>query len=129
MSKLNFAQIIVEASDAAKFASTNANPTPMVVGLATSIFSNDIVPGTEEVVNEGVCGFAWIKISGRGGFAKYVRENQLGGKGVYGGVQIWASAFDGYNGQSLERKEASMRAASEILTKHGIKNSVHSRMD
>jgi len=125
---MDYERIINEAKNEAIKASKRAIPTPMVVGLG-SVFSNEIIPGTQETVSEGVCGFAWIKISGRGGFAKYVRDNQIGSKGVYGGVQIWASALDDYIGQSMERKVAAMHAASKVFTNHGIKNTVYSRMD
>lgn len=125
----NFKNIINKAQIAAQKASSKATPTPIVVGMAKDFSSNEMVPGTEEVWNEGVCGFAWIKVSGRGGFAKYVKENGIGRRGVYGGVEIWSSNLDGYRGQSMERKEAAMYAASEVLTANGIKNSVCSRMD
>jgi len=125
----NYERIINEAKLAAETAVKNATPTAIVVGMAKDITGNEMVPGTEEVWDEGVCGFAWIKVSGRGGFAKYLKENQLGRKGVYGGIEIWSSNLDGYRGQSLERKEASMNAVSEVLSKHGIKNTVYSRMD
>ena len=125
---VDYKQIIKEASEAASNAVQEAKPRPIKVGLAKGM-SNEIIPGTEEVWDEGVCGFAWIKISGRGGFAKYVRENGIGRKGVYGGVEIWSSNINNYSGQSMERKEASMYAASKVLAKHGIKNTVYSRMD
>jgi len=125
---MNYDNIINEAKSEADKALKQCSPTAIVVGMAKDFTSNEMVSGTEEIWNEGVCGVAWIKVSGRGGFAKYLKENQLGRKGVFGGIEIASYGLTNYNGQSLERKEAAMDAASKVLLKYGIKNSVHAVM-
>ena len=43
---------------------------------------------------EGVCGFAWVKVSpGNSSFAKWLVKNKMARKGYYGGVEINISDF------------------------------------
>ena len=126
--EIEYRPIWEEARIAANKAGAEAKPTPMVVGMAVG-FSNEIVPGTEEVVEDGVCGFAWINTPGTGSFAGFLKDNDYASKSVYKGYDIWSSALYDYYGQSMERKEAAMRAAVEVFQKYGIKCYMSSRMD
>lgn len=126
------AQILKEAQEAAVAAFHAAKPVPMVVGQAESLFSNRIVPGTEEFVADGVCGFAWTVIRpARGPFVKFLKEQDIGSKNYEGGWYV--SSYDLAPGtghsQSMQRKEAAVRAAVAVLNKHGINCYTYSRMD
>ncbi len=123
-----FDDIITEATKAATKAGDNANPTPMIVGTAIG-FTNEMVPGTEEVVSEGVCGFASLNFNGRGKFAGYLKETGLARKGVYKGLHMPSySIYDNFT-QSYERKTKAVYAAAEVFTKYGIKCYAESRLD
>ena len=115
-----FQSIVNEVRVAAKKAGANARPTPMVV----SGF------GMTETVNEGMCGFAWVNISGRGKFAQWMKKQGYTSPNYSGkGFNIWSSVFYDYNGQSYERKLEAMGAASEVLNNRNIKAYANGRLD
>lgn len=125
--------IFSEASTAATAAFHAAKPNPVIFGQAKSLFSNEMVPGTEEYVADGVCGFAWVRIKpARGEFVKFLKSRNIGDKGVYGGYTI--SAYEigipGFS-QSMERKEAGCKAFVDVIKKYFPNMSiwVESRMD
>src|SRR3990172_12033858 len=95
-------QIWEEGLKAGEEAGENAIPTPMTVGSSKSLFGNDIDYSKPTYhVSEGVCGFAWVTITpARGKMVQYLKSINEGGKGYYGGYQIWVHL----NTQSLERK-------------------------
>ena len=94
------------------------------------MFDDSIKPGTRaEVVDDGVCGFAWINISGMGSFAKFTKENDYSSKSVYKGRNIWATQLYNYNGQSYERKMKAVAAAVQVFNKYGIKAYAEGRLD
>lgn len=122
-------------------AGRNHRPTPMVVGVARGIFgpeANQIVPGTEEVVHDGVCGFAWVIIRPAvHPLAKHLMSENLASKHYYGGVSYSANPRNVFD-QSMERKEAYAQAFAKVLradegfmsaTKKPASASVESRMD
>jgi hypothetical protein len=79
-----------------------------------------------EVVEDGVCGFAWVNIKPAvGPFVKYLKANKIGHKSYHGGWDIWISDY----GQSMTRKEAHADAMAEYLRAHGLKAYAQSRMD
>jgi len=145
---MNVHQIIHEAKLAGEIAARNFKPTPMVVGQAVGLFGNQIVPGTEEVVPEGVCGFAWVNIYRKSSetnrqFIKELKEagmvdenkdsrshnpNHIFTKISYMGpvhYNFWCPLMT----QGMGRKEAYCNAFAEVLRKYGISVSVGSRMD
>lgn len=123
-----------EATLAAEKAFDSCVPTPMVIGRSSGLFANDIIPGTEEVIEDGVCGFAWIRIKpARGPLVKWLKSQDKGSLGVYGGWRVSPYDFNprlGYS-QSMQRKEAAMKAACEVLKVYypNSKIWVESRMD
>lgn len=125
------AQIWQKALNAAQSASQNCNPTPMVVGTPTSLFSNEIDHSKQVYeVSDGVCGFAWVKITpARGKFVKFLKESKIGYTGHYGGYVIWMGIAVCGNTQSMERKIAAAVAMAEVFHSNGIKCYVESRMD
>jgi hypothetical protein len=121
-----FEELFNRAREAGLAAGKGHTPTPMVVGQAADLFSNKIIPGTEEVVHDGVCGFAWIVVRpGNCSFAKWLKASERASPHYYGGVSIWVSDFN----QSMERKERYATAFADVLNAAGIKASAGSRMD
>ena len=122
------AMIYTEANRAGIEAGEKVGVVPMIVGTPTSLFANNI-DTTKPVylVNDGVCGFAWVNIKpARGAFVKYCKMNKLGRSDSYeGGFTIWCHAFN----QSMTRKEAWAGAFVKVLNKYGIQASARSRMD
>lgn len=113
-------QIFNEARIAATVAFRDAVPTPVIFGQAADLFSTRMVPGTEEYVADGVCGFAWITIKpARGEFVKFLKNAKIGDKGVYGGYRI--SAYEvGCPGssQSMDRKYAACMAFVAVIKQY-----------
>jgi len=127
MSGLPNAEIYDLAQKAGQKAGEAFTPTPMVVGRAVGLTGNEIVPGSEEIVYEGVCGFAWVNVKPKNcSFAKFAVAGINGyHESYYGGIDIWCRLFD----QSMERKEAWANAFAEVLNEHGIRAYPMSRMD
>lgn len=122
-----------EAQEAALKAFDDCIPTPMVVGQS-SLFSGGIIPGTEEVVPDGVCGFAWINIKpARGPLVKFLKERGYGNRGVYGGytLSFYEICPSRRGSQSMEKKIAACRAFVEVVKKYfpEMNIRVESRMD
>ena len=80
-----------------------------------------------EVVEDGVCGFAWVNIRpARGPLVKWLKANNIGRTDSYaGGYTIWCG---GYN-QSMTRKAAWAYGVADVLTANGVTAYAHSRMD
>ena len=115
MSK-NTLEIWTEASKAATVAAKQCIPTPMGV-YSVDLLGNQLSETT--IINEGVCGFAWVRIKpARGPFIKFLKENNFGDLCLYGGWMISVSMFTG--SQSFERNEAAAKAFVEVLKKNGI---------
>lgn len=116
------------AHKAGQYAAEKVVPTPMIVGEAVSLFSNEIdYSKPTYVVDDGPCGFAWVNIKpAYSKFAKYICEKGIGRRNTYeGGVSIWISAYN----QSMVRKEAYAYAYAKVLREHGIKAYSASRLD
>ena len=112
-------EIIDEAFAAAREAAETAIPHPMIVGQATGLFGSGMVPGTEEYVSEGLCGFAWVNIKpARGPLIKYCKQNKIGHPGTYGGWSISMGSVT--MSQSIERKECAADAFVKVLQKYGV---------
>jgi hypothetical protein len=126
-------EIFAAASNAAIKAYREAEPVPMIVGEAASLFGNELKPGGKQYyVADGVCGFAWVKISpARGPFVSYLKKEGIGSKDSYeGGYRL--SSYDcvpGDHGQSMQRKEAACSAFVAVLKDNGINAYMGSRMD
>lgn len=124
---INVEKILQEAMDAGYAAGDACVPTPVKFGQAASLFGNEMIPGTEEIVEDGVCGFAWINIKpARGKFVNYLKKIGMGrSDSYYGGYTVWVTEY----GQSMERKEAYARAFAKVLQDYGMKAYGMSRMD
>lgn len=107
MNYVKFDLVHIEASEAAQ--------------AATADFDQD---------NWFPCGFAWVNISGRGSFAKYAKECLDAHKNYSGaGFNIWYSTVYDNRSQSMDCHVLACEAYAAVLNKHGIKATVHSRMD
>ena len=125
---IDYGAIWEEADRAGTYAGTAITPTPMIVGEAKGLFSNEFAEGAKKYfVPEGPCGFAWVNIKpARGGFVAWLKKSGIGRlDSYYGGWTIWVGDF----GQSYERKMAYAGAFAEVLQKHGIKAYANGRLD
>jgi hypothetical protein len=76
------------------------------------------------------CGFAWILIQpARGHFVKFLKANNIGRKGTYGGYDI--SSYDAcwFRGQNMYVKQEGCEAFAAVLRANGINATVQSRID
>lgn len=118
--------IYEEALEAANQASDACKPIGMIVGEAKDLFSNEMIPGTEEFVADGPCGFAWCVIRpARGPLVKWLKANNIGYKHYYGG---WAVSMH-MGDQSVQRKSAAAGAFASVLRKHGFDAYADARLD
>lgn len=79
--------------------------------------------------SQGSCGYAWVEIHpGTSSFARWCKAS---GNALYArrGVHIRPDHLCGYQGQSLDVKEAGATAFAAVLSKAGLKAHAHSRMD
>ncbi len=116
--KVDCGAIFAEANEAGRKAVQSAAATikPMTV----------IGEGGPWHVPDGVCGFAGVVIRpARGAFVTWLRDNRMGFSNYGGGYYV---PIHDYN-QSMQKKEIHAYAMAEVLTRHGIKASVNSRMD
>lgn len=124
----SFEMLYEKAHAAGKAAAAAMTPTPMIVGDAKGIFSNEIdYSKPTYYVADGVCGFAWINIKpATSAFARWLKKKKLARRDeYYGGLTIWVSDYN----QSMERKSAYAGAFTRVLNDNGIKAYSMSRMD
>lgn len=127
-------EVFSEAQTAALSHFHQCTPVPVIFGQAKDLFSSEIIPGTEEYVSDGVCGFAWVNIKpARGPLVKYLKSKGIGRPGTYGGYSL--SSYNCIPGsgssQSMQRKEAGCRAFVEVVKKYfpDMKIWVETRID
>lgn len=116
-----------EVAEAATKAANDCVPQPMGV-YSADIFGKQT--GPVSIVDEGLCGFAWVRIKpARGAFIKFLKDNEIGVTSCMGGYMISMSLFT--HSQSFERKEAAARAAVSVLKKYQVADKiwVESRLD
>lgn len=128
------------AYDAALAAGNGNKPVPMVVQEHQNMADDDSPVVYQEVVPDGVCGFAWVqwlkkdKLADE--FCKLVRglgrthESNLShepnmGKGYPAMWKLWVGEYN----QSMSRKEAFAKAFCAKIQSAGINCSYSSRMD
>ena len=113
------AEVAEMAHRAGLAAGNSVIPTPMVVVNSTT---EQIV----DIVDDGLCGFAWVTIRpARGAFVNYLKAKDWGSRGYSGGWEIWVSNFN----QSMTRKEAYAKAFAAVLQNYGINATAGSRLD
>ena len=113
--KNNFSPLLKSAHEVAHKAATECRPIPMhVVGM-----------GANEIVSDGVCGFASVRFKGNTAFGRYMKKNNLARSAYGGGLSMSVHQYN----QSLTRKEAYAHAFAEELRKAGIDAWAESRID
>ncbi len=121
----NFQKLYDEALAAGKAAGQDCQPYPMNVYEA-GIDGKPIQGGKTYHVPEGVCGFAWVKVSpGNCALANWLKKKGLARTAYNGGVDIWISDYN----QSMDRKENHANAMAKVFRDAGFKAYAESRMD
>lgn len=110
---MNYQTIHNECHEAGMIAGANVRVNPMLVGEATSIFSNEIDYNKPTyILDDGPCGFAWVNIyPGNCKLANQYKKLGLARPAYGGGVQMWVHEF----GQSVDRKYAYAQAYAAKL--------------
>lgn len=126
LTKSECKKIYVEAYEAGLAAGKDADTPKFVVGSPTTPLGSDIDFSKKTYILDGLCGFAWVTISpARGAFVNWLKSQEIGSKGYYGGYEIWVREF----GQSVDRKSAFAGAFAGVLEKYGITAYTGSRLD
>lgn len=112
-----FEQVFNEAWNAGIAAATSIVPRTMVV--------QDMNGNVVDVVPEGPCGFAWLKVKGNTSFGKWLAKHHRARPGYPKGIELWISEY----GQSYERKAAHAQAMASYLRGKGIDAWCGSRLD
>jgi hypothetical protein len=114
-----FQNLYARAMEAGRAAAAAITPQPMVVHWKSN--------GQEkqEVVADGVCGFAWVHFAGNTAFGRWAKANAGASKDYPNGLSFWIGDYN----QSMTRKEAHAHAMAEVLQAGGIDAYARSRMD
>lgn len=132
LSETEMETIIEQAHEAGAKASEKCVPVPMAV--QESQFGEDFNPSKPyEIVEDGVCGFAWVSISpANSRFANFLKRKEIGRYSSYNKA-VLISPLHGYNyTQSMQRKEAYCRAFADVISHAKMKRVnvyVESRLD
>lgn len=119
---MDYAAIWAKARDAGLKAGLACRPDPMVVGQ----HDGDGVLRIVDVVDDGACGFAWVKIRpANSKMARWLKAQNKGYKSYSGGWDVSIHEF----GQSVERKRAAAVAMADVLRANGIDATPHDRLD
>lgn len=117
-------EMLWSAADAAgRKAAAECTPRPMVV---TQHGSETGGVRVVDIIDDGMCGFAYVKIRpANGPFVKWLKTRNVGYKAYGGG---WEVSIHDY-GQSWERKRAHARAMATVLRDAGINATSYDRLD
>jgi hypothetical protein len=120
---MEFSELYSKAHAAGMAAGQSVIPDPMIV---QQVGLDNRVIKTYAPVMDGVCGFAWVKIKGNTGFARWAKKAGVARSSYPNGLQIWVGEFN----QSMTRKEAYAEAFATVLRAHGVVEAAgYSRMD
>lgn len=119
-----FESLMQRAYAAGKEAGAKCVPQPMGV-VAADIFGNPLPGAKVEVVRDGVCGFAWVRLKGNTAFGRWAKANGYARAGYPSGLNISTKLMT----QSMERNEAAARAMRDVLRDAGIDCWMESRID
>lgn len=122
--------VYLDACAAAQLAYDACTPEPMMVYETVGLSDIPKPNGKTWIVDDGVCGFAWIVIKpATSSFARWCARENIGRNNYGGGWAIPSHRLVSNEGQSYERKTAAMRAAVQVLRNAGINCRVDSRLD
>ena len=124
---IEFEQLFERANAAGREAANALTPRPMAVQMATGLTDGFDWNRPYDVVADGVCGFAWVKIRpANGAFGRWLKATGKVRYAAYGGgYDIWISDYN----QSVQKKEAHAEAMAAVLREAGIKAYGQSRLD
>lgn len=126
MTAKKYAAIAAAADAAGKAAVAATTPTPMIVGEAVSLFSDEIdYSKPTYYVAGGPCGFAWTWLKGNTGFGRWAKKEGIARSGYPTGLNIRAAV----QGQSYELKMAYAQAYAAVLRENGITAYAEGRLD
>ena len=130
-----YQELLIEAHESGMEALNKCVPTPMAF-QSSGLFDKFDWNKPYDVVSEGCCGFAWVKLTNaRQSLVCWMRNKGIGRKSYYGGWEVWPShvarvfGLNYYNGQSIERKEAYSEAFAKVLNEAGFNCYADSRLD
>lgn len=120
-----FESLMDRAYAAGRAAGEKCVPTP-VGWVQGDILTGRPVPGAAvERCNEGVCGFAWVRLKGNTAFGRWARKAGHARPGYPSGLNISTRLMT----QSMERNEAAACAMRDVLREAGIDCWMESRID
>lgn len=117
-----------EAADrAGNEAALLCRPVPMVVVQHANGFDDKSPVVYREVVDGGVCGFAWVVVRpATSSFSRWAMKNlPRASKNYGGGLCLWCPLST----QSMEIKEAYCEAYAKVLREAGVSAHAQSRLD
>jgi len=142
-----FNHLMKKGHKAGMVAAEGTQVTPMVVTEHPDMLPAEKKPKTW-VVDEGVCGFAWLEIHpATGAFPKWVKKNAHRFTGEWYKDKYYENGLDGMNftvrkghptglrmgvqlfGQGMTRKAAYAAGFANVLREAGIKVYADNRMD
>lgn len=113
---IDYVAIFHAANAKAHAAASAMTPTPMGVRS---------MDGRVEVVNDGLCGFAWVSFKGNTRFGRAMKKAGLARSHYPSGLSVWISDHR----QSHERKLTHARILAQELRAAGIECYADSRLD
>ena len=124
---MNCEQLFSQADAAARAAVANMQVQSMTVREHANPLDDSSPVVRQYHVEDGVCGFAWVKIRpARGKFVNWLKKNKIGKTDSFeGGYMIWISDYN----QSMQKKETYACVFSKVLSDNGIRAYAMSRMD
>lgn len=123
--KEDWAGLFKIADKAGKEAANKCIPTPMVVQQRSNPFDDNSPVIMQEVVPDGLCGFAGVNFKGNTSFGKWAKKEGLANKGYPTGLQFYVRDYN----QSVELKSAYAYAFANVLNSNGVEASAWSRLD
>lgn len=119
-----FESLMDRAYAAGREAGEKCRPQPMFVTQG-DIFGRPVPGAPVERVDDGVCGFAWVRLKGNTTFGRWARKSGYARPGYPTGLNISTKLMT----QSMERNEAAARAMRDVLREAGIECWMDSRID
>jgi len=126
VSERKWARVHNKAHKAGMAALAKVRPAPIVVQKSLGLSSVPDPRAKQYVSSEGLCGFAWVEVSGRSGYGRWAKASGVGRHSEYFRC-VMVHCHEG--GQSFERKSAYVAAFAGVLAEAGVEAHVMSRMD
>lgn len=124
---IKYETIWSQAVQAGEAAAASCTPTPIIVGEAKNIVSDEIDTSKPVYyVPQGICGFASIRFKGNTGFGRWAKKTGRATSSYQGGLRTPVQV----GGQSYEIKTAYAAAFAGSLRDNGVADAYYeSRLD